>query len=167
VAKHAGVIALPMHVSTCIELVFFDSRTAPYEPRGWTRVERVFAYAFCFSPLVVYIGEGYPRTATDLKALCDANPGIYSMDGAGNVFMVIMDPLAEDAMLTNPADREIVRELCEVALSVPPLNMSFAQAIEKSGKQDFQVPLKLGVDQVCVDTLHEKMDVQSSRGVER
>eukprot|EP00971_Amphidinium_carterae_P229158 4545763-Amphidinium_carterae.1 len=62
--KLGGIMALPLYVSTCTELLFYDSDTTEYEPRGWTRVERMFAYAFTF-PLMSYIGKNFPDKVTD------------------------------------------------------------------------------------------------------
>eukprot|EP00931_Biecheleriopsis_adriatica_P108199 TRINITY_DN82541_c0_g1_i1.p1 TRINITY_DN82541_c0_g1~~TRINITY_DN82541_c0_g1_i1.p1 ORF type:complete len:447 (+),score=64.65 TRINITY_DN82541_c0_g1_i1:115-1341(+) len=167
-SKLAGVTVLPMQVAVCIELIFFDSRVAEYEPRGWTRVERVFAYSYCFSPIIVYIGEEYPEKVTDFKALCDAKPDIYSMDESGNVYMVVADPLASDAALTNPADRSIVKQLCDAAMNVPPLNVALAQAMSSSTPGDqpavTATPLRMGVDKVMLDTEHQKMDTMGLRG---
>lgn len=169
-SKLAGVTVLPLQVAVCIELIFFDSRAAEYEPRGWTRVERVFAYSFCFSPIIVYIGEEYPDKATDFEALCESKPEIYSMDESGNVFMVVADPLASDAALTNPADRSIVRQLCDAAMKTPPLNVALAQAMASSAdgyplqmESGAATPLKMGIDKVMLDIEHQRMDTATLR----
>eukprot|EP00928_Gymnodinium_smaydae_P040098 TRINITY_DN27253_c0_g1_i3.p1 TRINITY_DN27253_c0_g1~~TRINITY_DN27253_c0_g1_i3.p1 ORF type:complete len:384 (+),score=48.64 TRINITY_DN27253_c0_g1_i3:86-1237(+) len=164
VAKLAGVTTLPMHVASCVELLFYDSKTVAYEPRGWTRAERMIGYAFSFSPLFVYIGEEYPERETDFKALCNANPDVYSMpNDDGKVLMAIADPLAPDSALTNPKDRDIVRKLCEAALRVPPLNMAWPAEMQAYKNKDYQSPLKFGHDKILLDTEHQRMDVQRSR----
>ena len=64
-----GVCKLPLYVSPACELMFWDSPTTDYEPRAWT-VERMIAFSFCFSPLMVYVGPGYKTRARSRRLDC-------------------------------------------------------------------------------------------------
>merc|ERR1719195_1247752 len=55
--KVLGICKLPVFVAACTELAFFNSSSTAYEPRAWTRVERMLAYTFTASPLLVYLDD--------------------------------------------------------------------------------------------------------------
>lgn len=131
-----GVSMLPLYVSNCIELMFWDSPTIEYEPRAWTRVERMIAFAFCFSPLIVYVGPGYPQEEPDLDALVAKNTAFYDKGPDGKVTIKITDPLGPDASITNPADEELIAGLKKTCESSPPMNLFLLPQVQKEAGLD-------------------------------
>ena len=96
-----GVKALPLYVGACSVFAYFN--TPEYEPRCWTRVERVMAYAFSNSgDTQIAISPGF----THRKQL-----------GTTKGDTRLPDPLAKDAGITKQEDRAPVAELLETAKS--------------------------------------------------
>ena len=93
----------------------------------------------------------YPDTPADLEALSAARPDLYSVDPeSGSLMMVIKDPLASDAGLTDQRDRQYIENLCTLVGRTRTLNPLF-----KGGE------LELGKSKLPVDTLHGKMDAEA------
>lgn len=63
-----GIAALPLYIATCTKVVAW--RTADFERRCWTMVERLLSYSFCVGGLTPYVidetfasGESHGRSA--------------------------------------------------------------------------------------------------------
>jgi len=48
--KALAITMLSAWVSACVEIIMYNSSTADYEPRAWTRVERMLGFTYCISP---------------------------------------------------------------------------------------------------------------------
>ena len=59
VPKALGIAKLPLYVSLCVEVLVYFSDSAAYEPRAWTRAERVIAYMAVANPMLVYMDDQY------------------------------------------------------------------------------------------------------------
>lgn len=152
--KLLGISKLPGYISCAIEMVYYNSSTVNYEPRAWTRLERVLGFTYSWSPLFVYMDDSYPLQPANLAALAESQPQLYSHDiQTDTLSMIIQDPLAEDANITDTRDREHIARMVEIVANTKPLNPAFKGLHGKA--------FKLGQSSMLVDTLHGKMDVEA------
>merc|ERR1719195_1267895 len=148
--KILGICKLPVFVAACTELAFFNSATTNYEPRAWTRVERMLAYTFTVSPLFAYLDEDYPSKPLDPDEIVARDPESFRKDAAGALRLVIRAPWGPTAGLTHAPDLELIQELAVLASSARPLNPQRLSACDP--KIHFEDTT------IAVDTMHWEID---------
>jgi hypothetical protein len=119
--KWLGISKLPVYISSCIEMIFFFSDN--YEARAWTRMERCISYVYVQSPLFVFIDAEYTSATSSLPIdeLVARHDCFAKDENTGGLLLEVRDPLAEDASLTDPADKELICNLLEVIKHATPL----------------------------------------------
>lgn len=170
--KWLGIAKLPAYVATCIEMIFFH--TPEYEARAWTRVERCIGYVYCQAPLFVFIDKDYAN-ATEALAIDDlvASNEVFSKHlETGGMLFEIKDPLAEDAGITDPADRKLITDLLDTLMKATPLCPAMKMAMAAAWAGDGADPaakaeafLKFGSTFMPVDTEHWKVDSEKNKAL--
>jgi len=148
--KVLGICKLPVFVAACTELAFFNSNTTSYEPRAWTRVERMLAYTFTVSPLFVYLDEGYPSQPMDVDAIIARDPESFQKDASGALRLVIRSPWGPTASLTHAEDIDLIQELAVLASSARPLNPMRLSASDPE--------IHFENTTIVLDTMHYSLD---------
>merc|ERR1712137_1133752 len=111
-----GVYTLPLYVACCTDFVIYESETAEYEKRAWTRIERMLTYAFNYFPNMIYIHRGYPDVPPDLNVVVAKSPETCSIGGSGELILRVANPCGKDAQVSKDQDSFIIsglKELCE------------------------------------------------------
>uniref|UniRef100_A0A7S4SGL7 Uncharacterized protein n=1 Tax=Alexandrium monilatum TaxID=311494 RepID=A0A7S4SGL7_9DINO len=75
--KEMGIAALSAYVASCIQMIMYNSETAEYEPRAWTRLERMMGYTYCACPLFKYLDDSYPYRPIDVDGIISQNPACF------------------------------------------------------------------------------------------
>ena len=157
-AKSLGVASLPLYVAAAIEVCFFYTRE--YEGRAWTRLERVLGYVFNASPMFVMIDENYlAKEMPSLERLAKSSGSVFMVNAAGGgIMMSVNDPLAENAGLTDPADKELVSKLLTLCRKAQPLNVALKAAFGSD-----QGKLNLSTSKIAVDSEHYRIDCEEAK----
>ena len=146
-AKCVGVNLLPLYVSCMGGMVMYEGRKSSrrYEPRAWTRVERMLAYSFSVDGNMIRLAhddapsldelatepgsafvavdehglrQSWPFKSAELPSVpTELRLGSDSQDYG----VAISDPLK--GSLTNPGERELMERLCEIAEQVQPASL--------------------------------------------
>jgi hypothetical protein len=164
--KLLGIAKLPGYISCAIELIYYHSATADYEARAWTRLERVLAFAYTWSPAFVHMDDDYPDRplrGERMRALIAKHPEVFHIDAqpdadggeedatdSHTMSMTITDPLGPETTITDPRDREYIARMCALVARTRILNPAC-----KGGGQ-----LELGKSRMPVDTLHSELDCE-------
>lgn len=132
-----GICMLPLYLACSVELVFYNS--PEYERRAICRLERLLAYAYCFSPMIVYIDHTYPHSPLDPARIAADEPTAYELrkdeevdGGRGgdgptwSVWMKMTDPVEPGeggAVVRSDKERKLISEIKEIVTKTPPLNL--------------------------------------------
>lgn len=120
--KWLGVAKLPAYVAACSEMILFH--TAEYKSRAWTRLECCMSYVYSLALMVVFLNKDYVD-ATDeplsIDTLVKDHTEFSKHEKTGGMRLEIKDPLAEDAGITDPDDKELIRNLLSVLRKSTPL----------------------------------------------
>jgi len=120
--KVLGVTVLPAYVAACTEIIMYNSSTVEYEPRAWTRIERLLGYTFAASPLFVYLDDAYPNKQLDHDDLVARQPDSFVKVDVGKIALRIRHPADETSTLTDASDLPAILDLCSIAQGAQPLN---------------------------------------------
>lgn len=158
--KMLGITMLSAWMSACSEIIIYNSSTADYEPRAWTRVERMLGYTYCISPLVVYLDDNFPKKPANLEQIAKANPNTFVLDSAtGCLQLRIRDPTCDGASALNPADARFIEELSKTILGAKPVNPARVwTGVDK---------LVFGETTIPLDTEHYAADVKANARLEK
>ncbi len=138
VEKANGMKLLPIHVACCDRVIVHEItvpgyENMPYEPRPWTRVERLLAYSVCSSNRihVIVSNPAINRSSTqkDLAAVLQRSVFYTPMILERNVWqMRVPDPLlsTEEVKVTNPSDLATIRSLKEACPMDHPVQNLFS-----------------------------------------
>jgi len=132
-SKGVGVMLLPLYVACMGGVILFEGQGRRYEPRAWTRVERMLGYAFAVDP--GFIRLAHPLAPT-LEQLCQESEAYTHRDG--KFYLCITDPSA--GVLTNDFEKEFMTLLSELAQQAVPMEIY----------EGIKSPLRLGVSTVEV-----------------
>merc|ERR1712176_93014 len=164
--KWLGVAKLPAYVASCIEMIFFY--TPEYESRAWTRLERCIAYVYCQAPLFVFLNKNYAN-ATEALPIDDlvTNDAAFSRhEATGGMLFEVKDPLAEDAGITDPADKQLIGDLLDTIKKATPLCPAIKAAMGAVPNVDPAAlagsALNFGSTFMPVDTEHWKVDSEKN-----
>lgn len=122
IEKFAGISKLSAYVAGCIQIIMYNSLTADYEPRAWTRLERMLGYTYCACPLFKYLDDKYPHEPIDIDTIVKRDPSTFTKGGDGGLLLRIRDPEAMDATLTDKSDRRVLRRLTSSVRDAVPMN---------------------------------------------
>jgi len=118
-----GVTMLSAYVAGCIQIIMYNSSTANYEPRAWTRLERVMGYTYCACPLFKYLDDDYPKKPMNIPAIMSKQESTFQLNQkTRGLELRIRDPAGADCQVTNPADLDPVKKLCATVANAQPLN---------------------------------------------
>jgi len=120
--KELGVTKLCAYVAACIQMIMYDSETAEYEPRAWTRLERMMGYTLCACPLFKYLDDSYPSKPIEVDDIVSKRPETYAKSEDGKLLLRIRDPNGQDACYTSEEDLPIVRQLSGTVQDAMPIN---------------------------------------------
>ena len=173
--KVLGICKLPAYTASSIETIFYNSSTTKYEPRAWTRVERVLSYTYTLSPLFVYMDDKYPTEPCDIDLICAAQPDAFIKHSeTGALCMKLKDPAGQDAQITDRKDLELIGQIMGIATSAIPLNPAHkialaatggAEPLTEPGEAGGGGHVKLGETTVMVDTEHYRLDFEAQQRV--
>ena len=157
----AGICMLPLYIACSVELIYYN--TADYEKRAICRLERLLAYAYCFSPMIVYLDSSYPwhrrqPNAIDPKidpnAIVESDNTVYKLSDDGkDVLIKMTDPVGTDAVFSefNPEEeKQLITEVKAICEKATPLNIVLG-AQPTTFEDYFTLSCKL-------DILHAEMD---------
>jgi len=158
--KYLGIAKLPALTAACTEVIFYWSATASYEPRAWTRLERLLGFNFAYSPLFVFINDDYPHKDLDVAKVIASAPTVFmpDPDTPNGMCMLIKDPLGADAAVTDDWDMPLIEKLMNACLSAPPIN----PAAKMAGLDKFGT-VKFGKTFQKVNTEHFRIDANAAR----
>jgi len=160
--KALGICKLPCYVTACFEAIFYHSALHLYEPRVWTRVERMISYMYTLFPLFTYIDEEYPKGPINIKQVADMNAHMFSWDpDSGTLLMKIHDPLGDDACITNEGDLELIQKLLTIMYKTKPLNSNSKTILSDPVVTTFGEYIKFGETMFDVDTKHYSIDLKA------
>jgi len=157
--KYLGIVKLPAIVAACTEMVFYWSSTGDYEPRAWTRIERMLGFCFTISPLFVFISDSYPNGRVDAAQLVADAPEVFVADPEvqGGLCMLIKDPFGPDAQITDVRDKEFLRRLMDACGSSLPINPQMKGMTMGS--------VEFGKTFIRVDTEHFRIDAEAEEHI--
>jgi len=154
-AKTLGVAKLGAFVAGCIQMIMYNSSTAEYEARAWTRLERLLGYTYCACPLFKYLDDDYPHKELDLDKVVARSPQSFRKavndDGTCSLSLVISNPVGPLARVTMSEDLAILKTMSGKILDAQPVNPA----------RTWNDVTKIVLDEDCIplDIEHYGMDV--------
>lgn len=163
--KVLGTTKLGAYVAACSEVVMYNSATVDYEPRAWTRLERMLGHTYTFFPLLVYLDDGYPYRPLDIDSVVSANPQAFVTGVDGSLMIVVRDPLGGDAGLADASDRPLIVHIASALRSAALLRSQ--AGTDGSEKPAFaeSPPLVLDTDHYCIDQSRSMQRMESMRNI--
>ena len=153
--KHLGMSVLCAFAAATVEIIMYNSSTASYEPRAWTRLERMLGFTYCASPIFVYLDDNYPFEACDVDDLVKRNSDAFVKDvETGGLRLKLRDPLSDGAVLSCQEDAPWINVLTDTVKKAVPLNPARVWAGVES--------LEFGKTLVPIDTEHYQNDVKAA-----
>uniref|UniRef100_A0A7S1SFK3 Uncharacterized protein n=1 Tax=Alexandrium catenella TaxID=2925 RepID=A0A7S1SFK3_ALECA len=154
--KSLGVSVLCAYVAACIQIIMYNSDTVEYEPRAWTRLERLLGYSYCACPLFKYLDDGYPTKPVDVDTVVKRSPSTFKKcEETGSLMLIIRDPSGEDAAITDPSDAPMVRSLSDTVREATPSNPARVwHGVTELAFDECLIPL---------DTEHYGLDVEKQQ----
>ena len=121
--KILGVSKLSAMVAACGEIIMYNSSSTDYEPRAWTRVERMLGFTYTVSPVFVYLDDGYPETAVDIDSIVASNTQAFvKHPQTGQLMLILRNPAGDGAQVRDDRDRQWIEGLADATLRATPLN---------------------------------------------
>jgi len=158
IQKELGVAKLCAYVAACIQMIMYNSDTVEYEPRAWTRLERMMGYTYCACPLFKYLDDKYPHETLVVDEVVDKHPNTFTKDEDGKLLLLIRDPNGRDAKLTSTRDASFVRQLSGTVKDSMPMNPARTwHNVTELEYDKCHIPL---------DTEHYRMDVVKQIGMQ-
>jgi len=103
--KQMAMLKLGVWMTTCTDFILFRSSKNDYEPRAWTRLERLIAYAYIQAELFVYLDESYiSEEPIDVNYVVRKNKSFVKGEADGELAIALREPPLDSPYVSDEKD---------------------------------------------------------------